>query len=189
MKTWKLGAALVGALSLFAWLWVQHARTPVTSAPGLAAVAATPSRAVRGEQKVPAPLRNGVVQAYRPEVKERLPLPPSVVADPDKHVVSASVVRADDHPQEVVTVLDANTGEATSYVKEKPLPWLAVEGRGEFGAYYGFASGGQQVARFEVRQNVLQVKALRLQVTGGLDYNVGSGRANGFAGVGVVYRW
>lgn len=129
------------------------------------------------------------IKVYAAGVKAKLKLPPEVEADKNKSVIAASRVSSSDNPQTVTTVLDTETGESKTYVKEEPLPWLAVDTHGEAGIYYGLKNGKQAV-RLELRQNLLQVKAVRLQAVGSLDqYTTGTISPDNFVGLGLAYRW
>lgn len=127
------------------------------------------------------PLDVEFVKVFEPEVKTRLKLPKTVIDDPDKHVVSSSKIKADEHPHTVTTVLDKSTGELTTYDRKDPLPWLAVTNRTHIGAYYGLKNG-QEAVRIQAQQELLQIKSLRIEAVASVD--IGSGKPDTFIGIG-----
>ncbi len=154
---------------------------------------ATPTSAPRISVATPAPelrqaaptvvIKPSMVRVHSPAAKARLKLPAAVSADAGQHVLAASQVRADERPHTLITLLDERTGEATTFDRADPLPWLAPETRGELGISYGIRDG-MPVGRLSLRQNLLQLKSVRLGATATLDQD-----GQWFAGVGAFYRW
>lgn len=187
----KLMPVVIGALIAFLLLGAVYLylnRTPPTAAPDAVAVpaAVAPQVAiiptVRITPKQP-------IKVYTSPAKTRLQLPAEIVADENKSVIASSRIRADDRPQTVTTVLDTATGESKTYVKQEPLPWLAFDTRGEAGIYAGLKNG-QPTARLQLRQGVLQVKAVHIGGIASLDQPLsGPVRADYFVGVGVWAQW
>jgi len=124
------------------------------------------------------------VAVYSPIAKSKLDLPPDVQNDKDKYVLSTSKLPTDTHPQDVVTIIDKNTGNTETLVRREPYPWLAAEQSGEFRFDYGMKNGGVKVGRFSLHEDLIQVKALHAGINGSLDTD-----RTYFAGVGLGYRW
>lgn len=183
MINWQYKVAAVATLaaSLAAWWHFRPQPAPV-SVP----VIATPSKAVSsvGVETIRTP-----VKVYKPEAKKRLNLPQNITQDASKHVAASSTIKPDDHPHTVSTVIDDKTGEVTTYDTRGPLPWLAVDNHGEAGVAYGIRDG-QPTVRLEVRQNLLDVKAVKLGVEATVDQPMsGPLGSSYFVGVGLAYRW
>lgn len=179
---YKLAAAATLACLLAVLWWHFRPHPAPVSVPVIAQAAKVVSGV--GRQTVTLPLK-----VYKPEAKQRLKLPQAVQADPAQHVAAASTVKPDTHPHTVSTVVDEKTGEVTTYDTRDPLPWLAVDSHGEAGVAYGIRDG-QPTVRLEVRQNLLDLKALKLGVQASADQPVsGSLSPSYFVGIGVSYRW
>lgn len=168
-----------------AWsLWLSMSGPSINQA---VAVPATPAPEIKRETPVIVPIKS--IQAYAPKSKAKLKLPELVVENPDYHLVAASRVKSSDHPTTVSTVVNSETGKVETYVKEEPLPWLAFDPHGEAGIYVG-VKNGQQAARLEVRQGIVQIKAVHLGAIASIDQPLsGPIKADYFAGVGAWYRW
>lgn len=183
MIPWQYKAAAVVTLAASLAVWWHFRPQP---APVSVPVIATPSKAVSsvGTETVTMP-----VKVYKPEAKKRLNLPKSLQMDSAKHVAASSTIKPDDHPHTVSTIIDDKTGEVTTYDTREPLPWLAVDNHGEAGMAYGIRDG-QATVRLEVRQNLLDVKAVKLGVQASVDQPLaGSIAPSYFVGVGLSYRW
>lgn len=124
------------------------------------------------------------IKVYAPKAKKRLKLPDAVQENQNIHVVESTRVQADDHPQTVTTMINAETGETETLVRREPLPWLAFKKTGEARMDYGRRRGVDRVVRLSIRQDLLQVKSLYAGVSASLDSD-----GQYFAGVGVGYRW
>lgn len=180
---WALIAALLLALAM---LWL---RQPEQAAPVHMQVPATPAPEVKKTPRVATPLKARTVKAYPASVKNKLKLPETALLDPAVAVVSSSQVRADDHPQTVTTVLNTDTGEVESYTRRDPLPWFAADHRGEAGIILGIKNA-EPAVRLEGRQQLFQVKAVHLGVTGSVDQHLnGTRETDWMVGVGAWYRW
>jgi CMP-2-keto-3-deoxyoctulosonic acid synthetase len=112
-----------------------------------------------------------------------------MVQNPDAHVIAATQVKADLHPQTVVTVIDSATGESVTIIKRDPYPWIAATQAGEVRLDYGyradqFSQAGKMLARLTLREDLLQLKALHIGATATMDSD-----GQMFAGVGLGYRW
>lgn len=124
------------------------------------------------------------VEVYASSAKQKLNLPPAVQADQHAHVVEATHVRPDDHPETVTTMIDDQTGKTETMIQRDPLPWLAAEQTGELRFDYGLKNGGAKVGRLSVREDLIQVKALHAGVDATLDTD-----GQYFLGAGVGYKW
>lgn len=162
---------------------------PAPVPPNNVSVPARIAPEIKRETTVATPIKAGTVQTYKPAMKAKLKLPDSVIRNDAQAVIAASQVKPNDHPQTVTTVIDAETGETETYVKEDPLPWLDWDTRGEAGLYLGLKNG-ETAARLEVRQGVLAIKSAHLGVIASADQPLtGPLRADYFVGAGVWMRW
>ncbi|MEK6849143.1 MAG: hypothetical protein AABY01_01085 [Nanoarchaeota archaeon] len=124
------------------------------------------------------------VRAFAPKAKNKLDLPQDIKDDPDKYVLTSSLLPSDRSPVTFTTVIDAKTGDVQMFERHEPTPWLAVEQAGELRLDYGIKNGFERVARLTMRGELLQVKALHLGVHATLDTD-----GAWFAGAGVGWRW
>lgn len=127
------------------------------------------------------------VEAYKPVAKKKLSLPPAIKDDPAKVVTSSTDVQPDLNQHRIVSVFDVDTGKTVAYNQTMPLPWLAVDRRGEAGLSYGYRRS-EAVIRLEARQSLLDIKAVRVGVVASVDKPIG-GRADAYIGIGAWYRW
>lgn len=128
------------------------------------------------------------VKTYKPAVKKKLALPDAVQADDRQHVLQASRVEASDAPTTVTAVIDEETGRTEIYVREEPLPWLDLTPRGEAGAFFGLKRG-EPAVRVTARQQLLQVKMLRIGAIASVDAPLNGGELDTFIGVGAWTTW
>lgn len=178
---------VVVALALaggFAYLIYRPAPAPAVDE----AVKAPPAPAIAKVAKVVTLVPKGV-QTYKPEAKARLKLPPAIVQDATQHVVAATTVADTGRPQTVTAVLNADTGQVETYVKQEPLPWISFHQRGQARVAMGYKFDPrtrvpQRVGRLSLEHDFMQVKALSAGVVASIDTD---GAA--FVGVGVAYRW
>jgi hypothetical protein len=179
--------AAVGTLAIVAagWLyWAAH--KPVEKA-GEVAIA-KPAPEVASAPRIDKPLKSVKVYKGGSTIKDKLNLPPAVVADQKTEVIASSKIEAGERPRTVTTVINTETGASETYVRTDPRPWLAFERRGEIGAYYGIKAG-EPTIRIQARQDFVQVKALHIGVIGSVDRTMATGHTDYFVGVGVSYRW
>lgn len=127
------------------------------------------------------PLEVKSIQVYKPDVKTKLKLPQEVVANPKKHVVAATKVKADDRAHTITTTVDQSDGKFTTYDRVDPLPWIGTTNRTHIGMYYGFKDTGQ-VVRIQVQQELIQLKALHVEAVASVD--TGYGKPDAFIGIG-----
>lgn len=123
------------------------------------------------------------IQVYKPAAKKKLKLPEPVQQDAAQHVIASSKTANDERQHTITTVIDANTGNATTYDRVDPLPWISVNTKSEVGLYYGYR-GGEQVVRLQGKQELLQVKAMHLGAIATVDSD-----GETFVGAGLWARW
>lgn len=153
------------AIAVFLLLWAAMRPEP---GPVNVAVPAAPAREVAKTPKVEAPVAFKSVKAYPKSVKPKLGLPADVQADDNKMVIEASKLPADDRTQTVAVVIDLETGEAETFVRPDPLPWIAFNYTGDAGLYLGLKSGVPTL-RLAARQSLLTVKVVHFGVNGTID--------------------
>lgn len=174
------GLLLVIAGLIYALNWVLQQRDPA-----MRSVEATPAPELKGTESAPVVIK-APVKTYA--AKKKLNLPASVQADEKQQVIAASRVAGNDRPSTVTTVINSDTGAVTSYTKQEPFPWFAIEARGEARVAYGMKIDSlgrtQPVARLAVSYDVLRVKAITGGVVGMVDSD-----GSAFVGVGLAYRW
>ena len=188
---WGVSVVLVVCIACLGWGaylryadFKAHLSAPIISKPVPAAAAAEVKDVPMVGITPAAP-----VKVYAPAAKEKLKLPKEVQDDKSKYVLAASRVAPDDHPHTITTVIDQQTGESQTYDTREPLPWLAVDMHGEAGLLYGVKNGYPAV-RFEARQNLLDVKAVKIGIEATADQpTTGPLRADYFIGVGAWYQW
>ena len=185
----KVGIARLawGLVAVFLLLWAAMRPEP---GPVNVAVPAKPAPEVEKTPKVEAPVAFKAVKAYPKSVKPKLGLPADVQADDNKVVVEASKLPADDHTQTVTTVIDLQTGEAETFFRPDPLPWVAFNYSGDAGLYLGLKDGVPTL-RLAARQSFLTVKAIHLGVTGTVDQPLWNPQipAAVFVGGGMWGNW
>lgn len=123
------------------------------------------------------------VQTFADGVKHKLGLPAAVQASPGAHVVAATQSPSSLRPQTVTAVLDASTGATSLYIRNDPLPWLALEQHGEASINRGFR-GNTLLYRIALREDLLQIKAAHFGFVGSADSD-----GQWFAGVGIRVAW
>jgi cytoskeletal protein RodZ len=155
---------------------------PVTAAP------APEVKAAPVEQIQPPKLT-----VYQAPVKEKLHLAQPIVDDVHEHVLSAVSVKADDHPQTVVSVVDDQTGATQTLVEREPLPLLALDFHGDLTVTGGVTTDGSMAVRVEGWQNVLDVKAAHLgaevSCTQPIQPISAADRTRCYAGIGMRLSW
>ncbi len=124
------------------------------------------------------------VTVFSAPAKKKLKLPESIITNPDEHVIAATQIKADQHPQTVVTVINSETGKSETITRRDPYPWIAIEKQGEIRLDYGYKRDFQRVARLSFREDVIQLKAVHFGLLASLDSDGAI-----FAGVGLGYRW
>lgn len=188
-----IGVALGGWLAY--WYYAGHpvteTRTLIQKVPVRVPVPAPPAAEVVKVQTEYVPVKNCQVEAYQPAAKKALSMPSAIIDDPAAHILTSSTIAADEHPQTVTTVFNAETGKSEAVVMKEPLPWLAFNHKQSIGAYYGFKNGAEQALRLEYRADIAQVKAIHLNATAAADLSRSqpSARPDYFVGVGASYNF
>lgn len=145
------------------------------------ALPATPAPAIKRVPTVE--VQTKVVHALAPAAKRKLPLPDAVIDQPSIYALTANRVPTDVRPHTLITTLDIESGDVQTWDVPEPQPWIAPEIQGELGISYGLRDG-MPVGRISLRQNVLQIKSVRIGAAASLDTD-----GVWFAGIGAFYRW
>lgn len=180
-----LGVVLVLVLiGAFAWIIYRPAPAPTVDV----AVKTDPAPAVAKIEKVVTPVPKGV-RTYKPVAKTKLKLPAPVIADDKQQVVAATTVKDTGRPQTVTAVINSDTGQVETYVKQEPLPWIDFRQRGQARFAVGYkwdprTRVPQRVGRLMVEHDFVQVKALSAGLVATIDTD-----GETFVGAGVSYRW
>lgn len=120
-------------------------------------------------------------------IKKKVMLPQAVVDNPKEQVLAASTVESSLHPQTITTLLNTDTGETTTYIKQEPLPWIAMNTHGELSSYIGVKNSIPTV-RIQAKQNLIDVKSVHINAVGSVDQST-NGNTDFFVGVGATYTW
>lgn len=175
---------LVTAIAIFVAGLLAGAYWPGLSMPIENTKIATPAPEVEkvGKEEI----KPEKLKVYKPEAKDKLPLPDKIKDDKDEHVISASQIKADDHDHTVITTVNSRTGESTTVDHKKSLPWLALEKKSEFRLDYGLKGYliPTPVGRLSFRSELLRVKGTVLGLNTSLDFD-----GEYFIGGGIGYRW
>ena len=167
---------LVAACGVVLWsLWPRPTPPIGVSAP------LPPAKEVRTVERVRTEVK--VVYVYPDKVKEKLNLPPAVVADAAKQVSATGKLHAEERPYTLTAVLDTGTGVSEVYARPDPLPWIGPGKRGAVGIAYGIKDG-DTTARLYGSRDLLRIKALHAGVTATLDQD-----RDYFAGGYVEWRF
>ena len=172
-------ALIVASAALAAWVYFKPQPMP----PGIH-VEAPPAKFVRSVEKAPVVVEHIIV--YKPEAKEKLKLPEAVKADDKKHVAASVTTPNDERQHTVTTVVNSQTGEFTTYDRVEPLPWIGVTTKSEVGAYLGLKNG-EPAVRIAGRQEVLQIKSVRIGAVASVD--ITQSDVDSFVGIGAWARW
>lgn len=176
-------AALALAACLFAFK-LFRASPPVNSV----MVAAHEAAPVAGLIKQPLP-QPVIVKAYpKAQAVKRLNLSGEIAINPVKEVISSAAVKPSQGGYDSITVLDTQTGEATTMLQEKPRSLFSVGGSTEIGARYGLTMQGGQQGAVYARQDVLRIGAVHLAGYGELNAGM-LARPEAKAMIDVSYRW
>ena len=172
-------ALIVASAALAAWVYFKPQPMP----PGVH-VEASPAKFVRDVEKTPVVIERAIV--YKPEAKRELKLPETIKADDKKHVVASTTTPNDERQHTVTTIVDSGTGEFTTYDRVEPLPWIGVTTKSEVGAYLGLKNG-EPAVRIAGRQEVLQIKSVRIGAVASVD--ITQSDVDSFVGIGAWARW
>lgn len=151
-------------------------------------IVATPAPVVKAEPKIEVmPTKPIKVYKHSAKIKQKVKLPQPVIDNPSEQVLAATKVESNDHPQLVTTVLNTDTGETSTYIKQEPQPWFATNTHGDFSTYVGFKNRNTAI-RFQVRQNLIDVKSVHINAVGSVDQST-NGDTDYFVGIGATYAW
>ena len=175
LKTGVVLAALA-ACALIIW-------APWDSPSGPIGVSVPAKVAKEVKKAVKVTIKPKQIKVFRPSLKMDLNLPSEVQHNEAIHVVAAAKVPADEHPHTLTTTINETTGEAQSFDRREPLPWLGRDVHGELGIYYG-VKDGKPDGRLSIEQKLIQIKAVHLGAQATLDQD-----GTWFAGIGAAYRW
>jgi hypothetical protein len=173
-------AVILAASAVFAYFHFK----PVPAPPGVH-IEAPPSPVVEDVGQHDVTVTH--VHVYKPEAKIELALPAAVVSNTQAHVVASTLTPNDERQHTITTMLDSGTGKFTTYDRVEPLPWISVTTKSEVGAYLGLKNG-EPAIRIEGRQEILQIKAVRIGAIGNVDAAQSAG-VDSFIGVGAWARW
>lgn len=121
------------------------------------------------------------IKVFAPEAKQKLSLSKEVQQNKSKHVVSSTKVKGDENPHTITTLVDSSTGEFTTYDRKDPPPWVAVNTTTHIAAYYGIKNT-TPIVRLQAQQELLRLKALKLEGNASID--MGAGKPDTFIGIG-----
>lgn len=179
LRPWVMMGLPVAALA-----GVYFAFKPQPAPPGLH-LPATPAPQVARETRVAVEVA-APLKVYRPEVKRKLKLPDAIQQNTKQHVIASSRTVGDERPHTITTVIDASTGEAATFDRVEPLPWVGVSTKTEIGAFYGIKNG-EPALRVQAQQELLRVKALHLGAVASADMQRGD--VDTYVGIGIWARW
>ena len=152
------------------------------------AVVATASPIVKDEPVAQVEIKTPVkVFKNSHKIKQKAKLPESVIQNENAHVLTAISIDKDKFDKTVTTVLDTDTGIATTYVKDEPLSWLSLNLHGDVGLYAGIKNGTTAV-RLQANQGIIDIKEIHIKATGSIDQST-NGNTDYFVGVGATYNW
>ncbi|MBI5917787.1 MAG: hypothetical protein HY849_00210 [Nitrosomonadales bacterium] len=181
-----LEALLILLLAGFVIAWLAHDHHPGDTGK---TVEASSSTEVKHAPKIGIAIKSPVkVYAGGAGLKSKIELPPEVVQDDRQQVISSSKIEGD-QPHTITTVIDTDTGESRTFVRDDPLPWLAWEDHGGIGIYTGIRNGSPAI-RLQAHQGIFRIKAVNVGVVASLDQLLkGPVSMDYFVGVGAEYRW
>jgi hypothetical protein len=123
------------------------------------------------------------VVIYKDKAKKALGLPETVKADPDKHVVASTQVKASERPTTVSAVYDSGTGAVDMFTRRDPYPWFGSDKKWLIGGFYGASDDSEgAVGELLGMYDLFQVKALHIGPMGHIDTN-----GNRFLGAGFWF--
>lgn len=184
-KYWLGGSALISLGCVAAIVYgISWYFKPADIPPGVT-VEATPAPEIRKVEKIE--IKPVAVKVYKPKAKADLKLPKTVTDDPYQHVIASSLTANDERQHTVTTVIDEQTGEATTFDRVEPLPWLSVNTKTMIGAYAGLKNG-EQAIRVMAQQELIQIKALHVGAVVSADMTRSLG-TDTFVGIGAWARW
>lgn len=172
----------VGA-ALFAWKLFFYDR-PVKSdkyeaAPAAKGMADTPKHDVV--------LQAPVKALDKKLAGKKMKLTPEIVEDPLKELVSTASMGPSDGGYTTATVIDTESGEATTVVREEERPFWGFGGKSSVGAGLDISTRAGQVGVIEVNQDLLRMGSV--QLTGRAEAKFSQQGAEATAGLRALYSW
>lgn len=177
-----LAAVLVVLALWFGVAWLASDETVDTPVP------TAPAPVLRGETKVATAIATPVVRAYSKRAKAKLKLPAPLADDAAKVVLDSSQVAASRRDTLITTLLDTETGETVTVAEQRPLPWLASDGRGQLWLGAGYKNG-EPTLRGDLQHGLFAVKRMRVSARASVDVPINGGGVDWFAGVGAGVEW
>jgi hypothetical protein len=175
----ELLLAMLVLVGLLVFLWDRFTPSP---APVGVTVIAAPNKAIAGVPKIDVPVKK--LKVYTAPAKAKVALPQNVKDDPNQYVLGSTSLKPDTHPTTITTMVNAETGESTTYTTREPYPWFAFENQGDIGAGVGFDKTGATVGMIEIHEDLVQIKAAHLGVTA-----IGMSNRTGFVGLSARVKW
>lgn len=127
------------------------------------------------------------LRTYNKQVAaKKMNLPPEIVADPKKEILTTATVPASEGGYTAATVLDTETGVSQTIIKEIPRPWFALGGQTEVGVRAGIGTNGTAAVVY-ARQDVFRVGKVNVAAYGEAGMN--GDKAGAAAMVDVSIRW
>ncbi len=169
-----IAGIILAGLACAGWtLWTAPSRTVAQLAPTSPKVA-----------KIDKVTRDcKTVEVFADRAKKKLDLPEHVQKDEHASVLAAAPVPVSDYPRTATAILHRDTGIGEIYLRDDPLPWLAIESRWRLGAWYGVNDEQGGAIRAHARYEVAQTKRLHWSLLGSVETG---GRF--FAGVGGEFH-
>jgi hypothetical protein len=164
LKTFAAGL-LSGAL-VIAFVWAGQSLNRITN-PSILAI---PSKELAKIEKETLTCKPVVV--YRDKAKKALGLHETIKADPEKHVVASTQVKASERPTTVSAVYDSGTGAFDMFTRIDPYPWFGADKKWLVGGFYGVSDDSEgAVGELLGMYDLFQIKALHIGPMGHIDTN------------------
>lgn len=158
-----MGIGFIAAVFVAAILWQVYKPTqaPVN--------AWTPAKEAKQVALVPKEeVEIPKIEVYKPEAKKKLKLDKKIQDDPNASVIAATVVKADDRPVTVVTIIDKETGKSSTIERREPYPWFALENRREIRLSHGWRDT-KTMTRISGSWDFAQTKVAHWGINGSID--------------------
>lgn len=177
-RTIALAALVLAAGVYFLWQWYRPP-APITTAGYLPAatepvVAKLPKEDVAIEKVRVIPKTQAV---------KRLDLPSETVGKQEE-ILAAVTIPPTKGGATAVTLIDTDTGEARTIVREKPRPLLSLESGTEIGLRYGLSTQHGQMGAIYARRDLARMGDVYLSLYGEV-----STRPEARGMVEISYRW
>jgi len=119
---------------------------------------------------------------------KKMKLPPEVIDDPIKELVSTASMGPSDGGYTTATVIDTSTGEASTIVREEKRPFWGFGGKTSVGAGLDISTRAGQVEVLEVNQDLLRMGSVQLTGRAEAKFSQLQG-AEATAGLRALYSW